>query len=110
MKIIYKSGLDAPQGSLTIEDRCTPQRLQELRMAADLGIFWHTRPELQREALIKITELDQGHVVAAIHDDTSIVGYIAIHPPAECTRWGQLQMADLIELGGVGVMRNWGGL
>ncbi len=104
---IKKSGLETPQGTLIIEDRCTSQRLKTLGMAADLGIFWHARLGLQHEALIKIAELGQGHVVIAVHDEVTIVGYIAMHPPADFSRWGPLHLGDLIELGGIEVSRNW---
>lgn len=99
--------LETPKGRLLIEDRCTPERLQALRMAPDLGIFWHAQPELQHEALVKIAALDRGHVVAAYQPDGTIVGFVAVHPPADFSRWGKLQMAELIELGGIEVSRAW---
>jgi acetoin utilization protein AcuA len=102
--------METRRGTVTIIPSCPLEVLQTLGIDDGLGFFWHNRPDLQREALLRIAALPQGHVTVAHNGDRRIVGYVTITLPDADTRWGRDHIEGLYELGGIEVARAWRGL
>lgn len=102
--------LNTRRGPLTIISRCGPEEIERLAMDEGLGFFWHNRPDLQKQALVKIAGLPGGRVALAHTADQVVVGYVTITPPDVDERWGKDKIAGLYELGGIEVGRLWRGL
>ncbi len=98
------------RGPVTIIPACPSSILETLGIDAGLGFFWHNRPDLQREALLRIAAQPQGRVTIAHNADRAIVGYVTITAPDADTRWGRDRIDGLLELGGIEVSRAWRGL
>ncbi|MBI4787516.1 MAG: GNAT family N-acetyltransferase [Chloroflexi bacterium] len=101
--------LNTPRGPVTLISRCTATEIEELRIDPGLGFFWHNRPDLQCQALIKIADQPEGRVALAHTDDGKIIGYVTITLPEADTRWGRNQIHGLKEMGGIEVSRAWRG-
>jgi acetoin utilization protein AcuA len=97
------------RGSIIVKVAQSPQEIESLEMDDGLGFFWHNRPDLQHQALIKIAVQPAGRVVVACAEN-KIVGYVIVTLPDEDERWGRDQIAQLYELGGIEVGRRWRGL
>ncbi len=98
------------RGTITIIPACLYEVLQTLGIDDGLGFFWHNRPDLQRDALLRIAAEPSGRVTVAHNADQKIVGYVTITPPDADTRWGRDHIDGLLELGGIEVAREWRGL
>ncbi|MBW7474209.1 GNAT family N-acetyltransferase [Paenibacillus oenotherae] len=85
---------------LVIEGPIPADVLSRLTLHHDLDAF--RRPLEQHKALIEISELEEGRIIAA-RDGETIVGYVTFHYPDELERWSEGGMKDLIELGAVEV-------
>ncbi len=95
---------------VTIIPSCPSPVLQTLSIDDGLGFFWHNRPDLQRDALLRIAAQPKSRVTIAHNADQKIVGYVTITQPDADTRWGRDQIDGLLELGGIEVAREWRGL
>ncbi len=102
--------LSTPRGIITVTVATSPQEIEKLGIDDSLGFFWHNRPDLQRQALIKIASQPYGRVALAYNADCAIVGYLTVAPPDEDTRWGRDRFEGLYEMGGIEVGRKWRGL
>ncbi len=98
------------RGRLAVESWCKPETIEQFGMDEGLGFFWHSRPDLQKEALLKIASLPSGRVALAHTSDGLIVGYVTITLPDADERWGKDKIRGLYELGGIEVGRSWRGL
>ncbi|MEK5032775.1 GNAT family N-acetyltransferase [Paenibacillus sp. FSL R7-0302] len=98
--IEYQGRLICVRGPLS------PEKLQTLSMHRDLDAF--RKPQEQLEALIEISGLPEGRIVAAVVSDV-IVGYVTFHYPDELELWSQGGMEDLIELGAIEVADEYRG-
>lgn len=95
------------QGRLiSVRGPLSPETLQTLSMHRDLDAF--RKPQEQLEALIEISGLPEGRIVAAVVSDV-IVGYVTFHYPDELELWSQGGMEDLIELGAIEVADEYRG-
>ena len=94
----------------TIIPSCPHDVLQTLGIDDGLGFFWHNRPDLQRDALLRIAAEPSGRVTVAHNAEQKSVGYVTITPPDADTRWGRDHIDGLLELGGIEVARAWRGL
>ncbi len=101
--------LQTRRGSVTIVPVCPAETIRKLRIDRGLGFFWHSRPDLQHDALIRIASEPEGRVAIAHAADDVIVGYVTITLPDADTRWGRDHIEGLVELGGIEVSRNWRG-
>jgi len=99
--------LETPRGVVTVVARCPAEEIARLGIDDGLGFFWHKRPDLQHQALVKIAALPEGNVTLAHTAARVIVGYVTIGAPDADTRWGRDRIAGLYELGGVEVARDW---
>ncbi len=97
------------RGIITIHPACPANVLDNLKIDDGLGFFWHNRPDLQHQALIKIAAMPEGRVAIAHTAEDVIVGYVTITLPEEDTRWGRDHIPGLYELGGIEVSRDWRG-
>lgn len=86
--------------SLYIEGPIPPERLANYKIHPGLDAF--RRPQEQFEALLDISALPEGRIIATL-DDNHIVGYVTFHYPDELERWSDGNMDDLIELGAIEV-------
>lgn len=87
--------------------RATPLQVRSWRMDAGLGLFWNRHPERQHRALMEIAAMPQGRVIVALTPPDVIVGFLTFHPPSPLSRWGQANLAGLVELGGIEVSPPW---
>ena len=71
-------------------------------LRAHQGLDRFRAPERQLAALVDIASDPKGCVVAALAG-TTLVGYVAFHPPTEIESWGADATGELIELGAIGV-------
>ena len=102
--------METRKGIVTIIPACSLDVVETLGIDEGLGFFWHNRPDLQREALLRIASQPLGRVTIAHSDEHKIVGYVTITPPDADTRWGRDHIDGLLELGGIEVGRAWRGL
>jgi len=102
--------INSPRGTLTVVPQCSPSELASLGIDEGLGFFWHNRPDLQYQTLVKIARDEHGRVSVVYNSDRVIVGYVAITLPDTDTRWGRDHLAGLFELGGIEIGRAWRGL
>ncbi len=99
-KMYHAEVFETNTQTLCIEGPVSSNRLQELKMHDGLKAF--RRPDDQHEALIEISELEEGRIIIASDNDT-IVGYVTFHYPDELERWSDGDMKELIELGAIEV-------
>ncbi len=97
------------RGLITVHSASPPDLLEKLKIDSGLGFFWHNRPDLQKQALVKIACMPEGRVALAHTAEDVIVGYVTITLPEEDTRWGRDHIAGLYELGGIEVSRAYRG-
>ncbi len=102
--------LNTKRGMIKVIPAATTADLEPLGIDAGLGFFWHNRPDLQRDALIKIATQPHGRVTVTQNEAREIVGYVTVALPDRDTRWGRDRIPDLYELGGIEVGRAWRGL
>ncbi|RUS48344.1 GNAT family N-acetyltransferase [Cohnella sp. AR92] len=93
-------------GPIVIEGPIPPERLRGYHLHSALDAF--RRPKEQHAALIEISELPEGRIIAAVDGDT-VVGYVTFHYPDELERWSEGGMDDLIELGAIEVADDYRG-
>jgi len=99
--------LKTERGVITVQIATSPREIEPLGIDEGLGFFWHQRPDLQRDALIKILQRGLGRVSIAYTQERIIVGYVTVTVPDPDTRWGRDQIDGLYELGGIEVGRAW---
>lgn len=99
-KKMHAERLPYKDRELIIEGPIPADILSRLTLHHDLDAF--RRPAEQHKALIEISELEEGRIIAA-RDGEIIVGYVTFHYPDELERWSEGGMDDLIELGAVEV-------
>lgn len=95
-----------PKGLVIVRGPIPPEELAGLTMNEGLKAF--RPPARQHQALIEIASMEKGQIFAAIHE-REIVGYVTFHPPDKYERWGQVDIPELIELGGIEVSPEWRG-
>ncbi len=78
-----------------------------MHLAAGMGIFWHYRTDLQYESLVRIASVTGGHITVAHTGHGTIVGFIALLPPEDMSRWSGVE--GVWELEGIEVARAWRG-
>lgn len=93
-------------GPIAIEGPVPPETLRDYRLHDDLDAF--RRPKEQHAALVEISELPEGRIIAAVDGDT-VVGYVTFHYPDELERWSEGGMDDLVELGAIEVADDYRG-
>lgn len=98
--------LHTPKGLVIVKGPIPPEELAELAMNEGLRAF--RPPDRQHKALVEIASMERGMIFAAVHEK-EIVGYCTFHPPDEFERWGQANIPELIELGGLEVSPHWRG-
>jgi acetoin utilization protein AcuA len=95
--------VETGNGPLFIYGAVPQSELASLTMDPSLRMF--RAAERQKEALIKISSLEQGAVFVAKHD-TTIVGYCTFHPASSGSRWADTSL-PVIELGALEVASSW---
>lgn len=104
-----KEQFSTRRGVITIIPDCSESTLASFKIDDGLGFFWHNRPDLQYQALLKIAARPDGQVAVALSAEGAITGYLTITLPEEETRWGRDHLQGLYEMGGIEVSRNWRG-
>jgi acetoin utilization protein AcuA len=100
-KTYYQKELSTPHGDLIIEGPISPAALASLKFHEDLKAF---RPPIQQQnALVGITELEEGRIIIA-RERNIIVGYVTFLFPDPLERWSEGKMDNLIELGAIEVI------
>lgn len=93
--------LKTSHGDLIIEGPVSPEKLADLDFHEDLKAF---RPPLQQhQALVGISQLDDGRILIA-RDRNTIVGYVTYLYPDPLERWSEGKLDNLIELGAIEVI------
>lgn len=100
--------LDTRRGSLTVETQVPAGALGRLK--PDPGLTSISSPEATQRHLCKVASRTDGAVTAA-WDPAShlLVGYAAVHPADPETRWSNVPLPQIIELGSLEVSRGWRG-
>jgi acetoin utilization protein AcuA len=94
--------LQTPKGVVFLEGPAEGAYLETLTMNSLLNNF---RPaDRQKTALVKITELPDGMIYLARHQQ-EIVAYVAFHRPDEYSRWSR--HPRVLEMGGIEVSPAW---
>lgn len=106
----HPNPITTSRGTISIVPACPAHKIKSMKIDDGLGFFWHHRPDLQHEALVKIALQPYGRVTIAHTEDHHIVGYVTVARPDPDTRWGQDRISGLFELGGIEVGRTWRGL
>lgn len=101
--------LITPRGTLSILPESSPEQIAGLLSDKGLGFFWHNRPDLQQQALVRIAGQPHATVALAQTDEGILVGYVVIALADPDTRWGRDRIPGLYELGGIEVAREWRG-
>jgi len=74
----------------------------------DEGLVAFRPPKKQREALLKVAELEESRIIIA-KEDNKIVGYAIYLYPDPLERWSEVELDNLIELGAIEVSGNYRG-
>lgn len=74
----------------------------------DDGLKAFRPPKQQYEALLKVADLPENRIIAAIEDD-KIVGYAIFLYPDPLERWSEVELDNLLELGAIEVSANYRG-
>lgn len=99
-KIMHAEIVPFRNRELIIEGPIPTDALSRLSLHPDLDAF--RKPSEQFKALIEISELEEGRIIAT-RDGETIVGYVTFHYPDELERWSEGAMEDLVELGAIEV-------
>lgn len=99
-KNYFKEALEHNSKSFVIEGPVTPEDLKQLQFDEGLDAF--RLPDEQFEALIEISELEEGRIIIA-RDIDVIVGYITYVHPDPYERWSDGNLPYILELGAVEV-------
>lgn len=94
--------LETPKGIVYVEGPVKDSYLETLTMNELLTNF--RSPDRQKQALIKITNLPDGMIYLARHEQ-EIVAYVAFHHPDEFSRWSK--HPRILEMGGIEVSPAW---
>lgn len=103
----FHKKITTPKGRVVICGPVLPEELEGLVL--DDGLRAFRPPERQHKALVEIAKMDGGQIFAAVFERT-IVAYLSFHPPDKFERWGQANIPELIELGGMETSPDWRGL
>ncbi|WP_337999117.1 GNAT family N-acetyltransferase [Desulfofalx alkaliphila] len=99
---VVKGLIFTPQGSIHLEGPVSASYLSRLTINEDLNNF---RPaKRQKESLIKITDIPNGRVFIARHNN-EIIGYVTFHHPDEYSRWHKHPW--VLELGAIEITKSW---
>lgn len=91
--------ISTPEGPLQIEGPVPNDLIASLEFDAGLRAF--RPPKRQKEALLGITQLEEGRVIIA-HLNQRLVGYVTFHKPDSFERWAKGPL-ELLELGAIEV-------
>ncbi|CCO09374.1 GNAT family N-acetyltransferase [Desulforamulus hydrothermalis] len=94
--------LRTARGIIHMEGPCSSDYIARLTM--DSGLKNFRPPARQQEALMLISNLPEGKVFIARHQD-KIIGYVTFHAPDEYSRWSKHPY--ILELGAVEVSPEW---
>ncbi|UUZ95869.1 GNAT family N-acetyltransferase [Paenibacillus sp. P25] len=100
IKIYHSCTIPYLDAEIVLEGPVPPESLRTYTMHPDLDAF--RRPKEQFEALVEISELPEGRIIAA-RLGRQVIGYVTFHYPDELERWSEGGMEDLIELGAIEV-------
>jgi acetoin utilization protein AcuA len=93
--------LKTTYGDLIIEGPVSPDKIASLDFHEDLKAF---RPaKQQQQALIGISQLDDGRIIIA-RDRNTVVGYVTFLYPDPLERWSEGKLENMIELGAIEVI------
>lgn len=74
----------------------------------DEGLVAFRPPKKQREALLKVVELDESRIII-VKEENKIVGYAIYLYPDPLERWSEVNLDNLLELGAIEVSGNYRG-
>lgn len=94
---IYTQTVKLPDGEIIVQGPLPSAFLKTLEL--DPGLRAFRPPFRQKEALIGISELNNGRIVGAYREHT-LFGYVTFHPPDDFERWAQ-GPEQTIELGAI---------
>jgi acetoin utilization protein AcuA len=101
------------RGAIYFRRRVPASRLEKMRLAEGLGIFFRYDLERQKNTLLKIVRMEYGNVVIAHTADDLILGYVSMHSVDESERWAVLNKPGeplrVYEFGAIEVSRKWRG-
>lgn len=93
---------ETPKGKVEILGPVTSEYIASLKMNKKLNNF--RRASRQQEALMQVSDLPEGIVYIAKHQD-EIIGYVMFHHPNQHSRWSK--HPRLLELGAIEISKDW---
>ncbi|MET3109703.1 GNAT family N-acetyltransferase [Salinicoccus halitifaciens] len=97
-KTYHQEKMSIDGREITVEGPASHEMLSSCTFDEGLDAF--RVPEEQYEALLEISELEEGRVIIA-REGTHIVGYVTYHYPDPMERWSDGNLPYLLELGAV---------
>lgn len=98
--------LETLKGEILVENYYPAKKLKKVEIEEGVCMFSRGNPERQREALINVSKMKGGNIIAGVRDN-QLVSYIGIHHPSDRQRWGKPGYDWLYELGAIEVSRNY---
>lgn len=93
-------------GTVILEGPVLSETLAQYDFHEDLVSF--RQPKQQKEALIKIAQLEEGRIIIA-RDENTVVGYVTYLYPDPLERWAEDRIENMIELGAIEVIPKYRG-
>lgn len=98
--------IQAGKEPITIENYCSAEKLEKLKIDDGICMFSRHKPERQKASLVAVSRIAGGNVISCTTEDL-LVAYIGIHHPSKRERWGKPEYSWLYELGAIEVSRNY---
>lgn len=103
-KTTHALTIPSPQGKIRIEGPVSINRLNTCSFSNELSAF--RKASEQYNVLQAISQTKAGRVIIA-HKNQHIVGYVTFVKPDPAERWSQLNIPQLLMLGGIEVSRQY---
>jgi acetoin utilization protein AcuA len=100
VKNYYREEVNTIHGIVVVEGPVSPKTLEQYNFDEDLVAF--RPPEQQKRALIEIAGLDEGRIIIARNESTTI-GYVTFLYPDPLERWSEDKIENMLELGAIEV-------
>src|SRR3972149_9624686 len=97
-----------PVETIQYHNQPSPDTLQRLRIAEDLGRDFAYRPDAVRDTLIGMARMAGSELSVAVVEG-QIMGYLLLSLPHPQNRWGREGFKGLYEVAAFEVARHWRG-
>ncbi|MBN2167673.1 MAG: hypothetical protein JW738_00385 [Actinobacteria bacterium] len=98
--------LDTGDGKVFVENYISNRKLKRIEIDEGICMFSRGNLDKQKEALVNVSKMDGGNVIAGTLNGR-LISYVGIHHPLPRQRWGKQGYDWLYELGAIEVSRNY---